>query len=138
MEIWRSDPADSKGPDAVETASRGWRVFWSLLLVALLGAVIWVIYGFSAGGISLFGNCGPRDFLNFQEGHLVGGASASARTAAAIGGVLVAAAGAAVWRAPQRWRRVALAYVALYVAALLVLAFVVAPLVWGHQRCVIS
>jgi hypothetical protein len=114
-----------------------WRVFFPLLLVVFVGTVVWIIYGLSSNAISVFGNCGPRDFLNFQGGHLEGGASSSATAAAAIGGVLAAAAALALWHAPRSWRRIVLTYVGVYGAALLVLAFVVSPIAWGHERCVI-
>jgi hypothetical protein len=104
-------------------------------LVAFLGALIWFIYAFSAGVLTIFGNCGPNDFIG-RGGELHGGATSSGFVAALIGGVLFVWAGAALWRFPDRWRGVVLAYGVSYGAALVVLAYLVSPLVWGHEHCV--
>ena len=113
-----------------------WRLFWSLLLLALIGALVWVIYGLGSGGLTVFGNCGGTDFLGFPMGRLRGGAASSAPAAAAIGAVLFVAAGAAMWRTSYRRLHIALACIGLYGFALVVLA-AVSPLVWGHKHCVL-
>ena len=112
------------------------RLLLSLVLFALIGALIWVVYGLASNSFAFLGNCGPSDLIG-QSGHLVGGAAASAPTAAAIGGVLWAVAGAAVWRLRQT-AGVALIFIVLYLGALLILSLVVSPAIWGARHCVIS
>lgn len=88
-------------------------------------------------GPFLGGNCGPEGFFG-PEGHLAGGAHDSALGAAAVGGVLWAAAGTAVWWLHERRGAVILAFTVLYVVALIVLWYAVSPAIWGAQYCDIS
>jgi hypothetical protein len=113
-----------------------------LLGLALLGGFIWIVYGFASGSFSVFGNCGPQAFIG-KAGRWVGGSASSAWAAAALGGLLWAAAGAAVWRLKRTgsvwWLEtssaVAFAYIAIYIAALIVLAIGLAPSIWGLRQC---
>ena len=56
-------------------------------------------------------------------------------TAAAIGGVLWAAGGVAVWLRPDRSRPIAIVYALGYILALIIFSAAVAPAIWGPFRC---
>src|SRR5262249_11060923 len=87
----------------------------------------------ASGSFAVFGNCGGKGFIG-ENGHWVGGSASSAWTAAAIGGVLSLTAGTVVWRR-QETAPVLLAFIGIYLAALIVLALAVSPLIWGHRHC---
>jgi len=107
-------------------------------LVALTGIWALIMFFYAAPTFTLLGgNCGPQTSYGLQPGTWHGGGYSSFATAAALGGVLWAAAGVAAWRIPNRRRGLLLAYAVLYVAAVIVLWYGVSPSVWGHQHCVI-
>jgi hypothetical protein len=111
------------------------RLLLSLLLLEILGATIWVIYGFASGSFAPLGNCGGRGFIGYN-GHWEGGSAESAWTAAAIGGWLWAVAGVVVWR-ERKTAVVVLGFTVLYVGTLIVLALGVSQAIWGPRHCVL-
>jgi hypothetical protein len=119
----------------VQASERPLRLILSLLLFAIVGVPMWVVYGFASGGFSLFGNCGPQGFLG-QDGQWVAGSASSVWAAAIIGGVLWTLGGLAVWRL-QETAVVFYFLVIFYVIALIVLALV-SGAIWGPRHCVIS
>jgi hypothetical protein len=127
-----AEPVDAAG----EEPKPFLRLVLSLLLLAIVGFPIWLFYGLASGSITFLGNCGPQGFIG-QDGNWHGGSAASGWAAAAIGSVLWAGAGAAVW-----WRRktavAVLAFIAFYVAALVVLGVGLSRVIWGPRHCVIS
>jgi hypothetical protein len=110
------------------------RLVLSLLLVAIIGIAIWVIYGFASGSFAILGNCGPEGFIG-RDGYWVGGSASSEWAAAVIGGVLGAGAGAAVWRLRQT-AVVVVGFIVVYIATLIILALGLSRVIWGPRHCV--
>ena len=64
---WDANVIDAEEPEPWPA----WRLLKSLLLMAMVGGPIWVIYAFASGSATIFGNCGGQDFIG-QAGHLAG------------------------------------------------------------------
>jgi hypothetical protein len=126
-----AEPGDAAGEERKPIL----RLLLSLLLLAIVGFPIWLIYALESGSVTLFGNCGPQGFIG-QDGNWHGGSAASGSAAAAIGGVLWAMAGAAVWRRRQT-AVVVLGFSVLYVVTLVVLGVGLSRVIWGPRHCVI-
>jgi hypothetical protein len=128
-------PESGQRPETIATSDRVLRLLLSLLLFAVVGATIWIIYAFASGSFTFLGNCGGQGFIG-DNGHWAGGSASSAWTAAVIGGVLSLAAGAVVWRR-QETAPVLLAFTGVYVATLIVVGLGVSRLIWGPRHCVL-
>ena len=96
---------------------------------AVCGFVIWLVYALAV----YFGSCDGGGALG---PHAQGGVGESAGAAAALGGVLWAVAGTAAVALRRRLARLLAGFVVVYPLALVFLAFVVSPAIWGPMECV--
>jgi hypothetical protein len=134
---------DTRG---VQDSWRRW-----LAKLGLAWAAIWLVYQFQIfvwplpsgpdgpPGYEVFLFFVQRDgsqanFLFDIDTYCEGGVYESVLPAAALGGLLWAAAGAVGWRVPG-WRRVATASFVVVYATSLVVLYVVASSVWGMEDC---
>jgi hypothetical protein len=128
-------PESGQRPETIATSARVLRLLLSLLLFAVVGATIWIVYALASDSFTVLGNCGGQAFIG-DNGHWAGGSASSAWTAAVIGGVLSLAAGAVVWRRRET-APVVLAFTGVYIATLIVLGFGVSRLIWGPRHCIL-
>jgi len=148
--VSRGGPPEELIQDCVDAGLRGpWRRWFAKLGLAWGG--LWLLYQLQiflwpepAGpdgppGYEVFLFFVPRDrsqanFLFDIDSYCEGGIYESVLVAAALGGVLWAAAGALGRRWPERRGVVAAAYVVVY-ATTLVLLYVLASSIWGPEEC---
>jgi hypothetical protein len=104
-----------------------------LLAAGFVGFALWVIYVLAASGTGAA--CGPA--FTFGSGWWDGGGQASkgsAVTAGVLGASLWLVGGVTYWLLGRRGGRLLLAFVALDVAALVVLWYL-SPVIWGPRHC---
>ncbi len=136
-------PQDRSASSFATLPRRAW-----LVGLALIWALLWMLYtpsllfpgpGAEYGGpqpheVFLFfvpRNESQSNFLFSIDDYCSGGVYESIPAAAVIGGVLFAGTAALGWRRPRRRMPLTLAFVGLYIAALVFLWQVVSPAIWG-------